>query len=379
MNSTQNKTSDYLSFYTLEYILENFAGSTWITDTFNVWPFVVLGPVAITLNAFAFLVLRNTQFTIDMFKYMSVYMANNAILSLMLSFQWINSSYRVIPWTNSYMGQALAIYFMGTTANVLYFFGSLIDVFLLLDRIAIFKPHIKRFFILPPYKMCLLAFVLVIVIDSPYYFFQVVASETYKLNATTSYTVWFYENSNFANSQLGKILIYTLIVIREVLVTLTQIILNLVSIFYFRQYAEKKRTIMNDLALALPTLDSKKMPSLITNHHSIPNIRNYSTKTAASNPRISFQPERHHDEVSSADTRATIMCILMCMFTVVEHLLFFASIVFPYVSSNYFFLSLLNACSFLWQVLKRIADFFLLLFFNLMFKKACLKIVRVKI
>jgi hypothetical protein len=160
------------------------------------------------LNALAFFVLQDPELNIDLYKYMRVYMVNNTILSLMLTFQWINACFRVISWTNSELGQKLAIYFIGNTANVYYFFGSIIDIFMLLDRIAIFKKGVKNAMKLSPYKMCIIAFVFVIAVEGPYFAGLTIDSIAFKLSPTSSFTVWYFKNSDFANSKLGTILIY---------------------------------------------------------------------------------------------------------------------------------------------------------------------------
>jgi hypothetical protein len=365
--SEANTTVD--SFYSLEYILTNFAASTWPTDNFNFWPFVTVGPTAALLNALAFLILQDPEFDLKLYQYMRVYTANNAILSIFLTFNWINCCIRIIPWTNSELAQSLSIYFDGNIINALYFFGSLIDLLMLVDRIGIFKNKIKNIIKISPYKMCAIAFVFMVVVDAPFFFVLVVAAPLpFKLNATSTYIVWSYTNSAFANSELGIVLTYVVFAIRDVIVGLAQISLNFAVIVYFKQYVQNRHKII----LKVPT-----QPPIGTNEIT---TRNQQRPTIASNAQASqsrsvsvVQQER----VSSADKRATVMCIIMCVLSFIEHLLVFASVVYPYFSSNYLNSLLIYSCSFLWQILKRIADFFLLFFINKVFRKVCLKFLRI--
>jgi hypothetical protein len=363
MNVTDNKTDDY-NYYSLEYILTNFAGSTWSVDSFNFWPFVTLGPIAILLNALACLVLRNPKFNINLYAYLRIYTANNTILASLVTFQWVNCCIRIMPWTNSYLGQAICIYSVCNAANLFYFFGSVIDLFMLLDRIGIFKKEIKKYLKLSPYKVCGIAFVCVLVIEIPAFLVLTVSSESFKLNATVSYTVWFNHNSEFANSVIGAVLIYVIDVIRDLLVGLVQILLNVALIIYFKQYMDKKRLIMHDSALA-PSMSDRTTAT---------QQQNSTTGNAQGNKLVAGQQDR----VSRADRRATFMCILMCVLSTIEHLLVLASILYPYFGSSYLILLVVYSCSFLWQILKRIADFFILFFVNKVFKQACLEFLGIK-
>jgi hypothetical protein len=245
-------------------------------------------------------------------------------------------------------------YFSANVLNVSYFFGSLIDVLMLIDRIGIFNKEFKKLVKMSPYKMCTVVFVTVIVIDSPNYFIEMLESESFKLNATSSYKVWYYKISDFANSELGTVLNYLLIAVREVLITVAQIGLNLTSIYLFRKYLEKRRQLLHVEGTSMTRLN---------------------TMNASANQHVE-QASDMSSRVSSAEQRATVMCILMCLLSVVEHFLVIVCIVCVYLNLSYFNLILVYNCSFLWQLVKRIADFMILFYVNKMFQKACLKLLR---
>jgi hypothetical protein len=369
MNLTKNQTLANATdgeYYSLDFILTNFAGSTWNTDNFNFWPFVTLGPVAMLLNLLAFLILQNSDFSIDLYKYMRVYTANNALFSLLITFNWTNASIRIIPWTNSQLAQIVSVYFLINASNVIYFFGNIIDVLMLFDRIAIFKKKIKTVLKIHPYKMCCLAFVCVVLVDSPFYFVLVVEPLPFKLNATSTFIVWSYTNSAFASSKLGTVLTYMVYAVRDVVVCLAQISLNLTLILSFKQYIDKRIALHGMTGVFLVSETNK-----IDTHRQAPtpiNVR------PSKSPKIGVGQQ---SRVSSADKRATVMCILVCILSLIEHLLVFASVLYPYFSTNAFVSLLIFSVLGLWQILKRIADFFILFFVNKVFKKACVKFFRV--
>jgi hypothetical protein len=369
MNATENLTSNVSDYYySLDFILTNFAGSTWVMDNVNFWPYAVFGPVAFVLNAIAFLILQGPEFDTNLYKYMIVYTANNTVFSLCVTFNWINVCFRLIPWSNSYLTQALDIYFQTNVCNVSYFYGSLIDMCVLIDRIAILKSQVRNMIKLTPYKICMIAFVTVVVIDSPSYFVLTVTDEHFKLNSTTSYIVWYFKNSDFANTQLGIALTYMVYGIREGFVTLAQIFLNMASMYCFKQHMHKKTR------LSIGAAANRTGPAVVL--HMSEGKRN-SNRVATSSHHLSGFQSTSISRISLAETRATVMCLVMCVLSLVEHVLVLTSVLYPFLDSNYFNLILIYNLAFQWQVYKRVADFFILFFMNSNFRNACLKFLRI--
>jgi hypothetical protein len=146
---------------------------------------------------------------------------------------------------------------------------------MLLDRISLFDRRIKNMIKLSGYKISLIAFLVVFVVDLPYYGWATIFSMTFKLDANTSYTLWRFKSSDFTTSELGSVLTYIDIALRDVLVTLLQIALNLASIYLFKKHMANKSRL---------------------------------TESNKSGP-------------SSAEIRATVMCFVMCALSLVEHLI----------------------------------------------------------
>jgi hypothetical protein len=93
------------------------------------------------------------------------------------------------------------------------------DLCILLDRISLFESRIKNTIKLSGYKISLIVFVIVVVVDFPFYFWATIYPATLKLNATTSYTLWLYKTSDFTNSELGSVLNDIATGLREKVVT----------------------------------------------------------------------------------------------------------------------------------------------------------------
>jgi hypothetical protein len=237
----------------------------------------------------------------------------------------------------------------------------------LLDRIAIFKSQVRNMIKLTPYNICLISFVIVVVIDCPSFFVLTVTYETFKLNSTTSYQVWYFKNSDFANTQLGIVLTYVVYAIREGFVTLAQIVLNMASMYCFKQHMLKKARLSIGTPNRTGLAAASRVSELNMNSNRLPPTSQHRSGLQSTNV----------SRISTAETRATVMCFVMCILSLVEHVLVLTSVLYPFLDSNYFNLILIYNIAFQWQVYKRIADFFILYFMNSNFKNACLTFLHV--
>jgi hypothetical protein len=142
-------------------------GSTWILDILNLYPYSILSILGIILSSFALAIFQDEEFNIPLYKYLRIYTTNsivNCVLSLGNIF-W--SVRRIIPWSNSYFTQVYALYVFLPFATMCYFFSSVLDILILLDRIGHFNKKLKGFMTMPVYKMCAIEFVFCFVFNFP--------------------------------------------------------------------------------------------------------------------------------------------------------------------------------------------------------------------
>jgi hypothetical protein len=99
-------------------------------------------------------------------------------------------------------------------ANYGYFYGTILDIVIALDRIANFNGLVKRSLQkLSPYKMCIVLFVFCFLVDLAYFFVFVTGSVTFDVidaNGKTirGYVLWYADISAFAKSKVGTIVLY---------------------------------------------------------------------------------------------------------------------------------------------------------------------------
>jgi hypothetical protein len=182
-------------------------------------------------------------------------------------------------------------------------------------------------------------------IELPYYFVFVPASQTVHLTRTKFFTIWYSYTSAFAHSLPGQIITNAVNVLRDLVVLIIEIVLNAISLVLLKKYLNRK--------MRLQGMTSRSLGADGT-----------TASTAASQQR--------GDHISKADQRATLMAILMCLFSVIDHVLMITQILYPYFNFDLtvFVLYFLGG---VFQPVKCCLDFGVFFFFNKNFRKVCKK------
>jgi hypothetical protein len=333
MDNSSNST--IFTYYTEDEILFMF-GSTWALDYLNLYLYTTVAVLAFILSIFSLLVYTDREFNIPLFSYLRVYSAFNAMQGLINIFNFTYSTYRIIPWSNSYATQYFYNCILVPSANLLYYYTSMLGLVILLDRISNFNPKYRGFFVLSPYKMCLAIFVICFVTDIPFYVAFVPGLQVLHLNKTATFAIWFSATSSFGTTTAGQVLIITLEVGRDMLVLIAELLMNAASVYMFKAYMNKKRLVQ----------------------------------------RISVgKGEVAGSRLSSSDQRATFMAILMSLTSAIVHFVVFLANVYPFFALNFYVFLFYFMCDFSLP-LKCCVDFFLFFFFNKNFKRVCLKYMR---
>ena len=149
---------------------------------------------------------------------------------------------------NSYIGQVFSLWFVNYFARSLAVLNILIEIFVSLQRLMLIKN--KRFL-----KDASVIKVLVIltVISFIYYlpaFFSQKIGQTYsplvflpnstKVDMSKSRIIYFGTSTEFGTSQLGKLMIVVLTIVRIFFATVVLLSINILSALHFRRHIKKK-------------------------------------------------------------------------------------------------------------------------------------------
>jgi hypothetical protein len=207
------------------------------------YPFIITGILGFILNTFSLAIFKNTaEFSIPLYKYLRIYCLNNIAVCLFGTCNCFFATKRVFPWSNSYYTNAYCTYFCIPVFSALNFFGSLIDIFILLDRIGNFNNRVKTWAKLPPVKTCTFSFIACIIFNLPFFIVYYPASKTVMLNATISFTIWYGGSRVSVDAQLEFVLFFIYLVIRDFGHMIVQLAMNIASIVLLVQYLERKKS-----------------------------------------------------------------------------------------------------------------------------------------
>jgi hypothetical protein len=309
-NQTTNTTTDPTGYYLSEDQWLTAFGSTWILDTFNCYPYIVAAILGFVLNSFSLAVFQDAEFNIALYKYLSVYCLNNMLICLFGSGNVFFSIKRILPWTNSYYPNAFTNYFYLPVASILNFFGSMVDIFILLDRIGNFNKRVKELTTKwSVYRTCAITFVTCSIFCIPLFLAYCSCSITVKLSATTPFTIWFGGATELSKTLTMTILLFVILAVKELGVLLVQLGLNVVSIVLLKRYLMKKSRLIASPVVAAD-INTKRDITAATHNDGgnrdlisvMNNTNNNATNVGGAASRIVLKK----DPISSADQKATV-------------------------------------------------------------------------
>ncbi len=147
---------------------------------------------------------------------------------------------KYIPNMDSYscaLVQCAYLPFLSFTSH----FVAILQIAILLERIKIMNPFVKKHFTISPKKMILIICFACLLFNSIYALFYVpylggdfFYFDSYGIKRPNSF--WIVSTSTFAQSTLGSILMIALLFVKDILTLITTLILNIVSLIELKYY-----------------------------------------------------------------------------------------------------------------------------------------------
>jgi hypothetical protein len=192
-----------------------------------------------------------------------------------------------------------------------FVFGIYLDIVITVDRIGNFNRKVKDFMKLSAYKMCMIGFALCFLIDLPYCFAYM--PNSFKTDVlfpdgrvAREYTVWYWDVTEFAGSETGKVIMFIVYAIRDFFLLIVEVGINIVSLYYIKKYFQKKnRLVIHPNAYSVATI-AKALPA----------NRASGTSACKSKQSVSSQSDKNN----SAKVKASVMVLLMCLFSFCQNI-----------------------------------------------------------
>jgi hypothetical protein len=205
-------------------------------------PSTVLG---IILSFISYLIFTRAEFTtLPLYSYWRYAMFLSTLQSALQFFFSLYFGQRIWPSLGSYGWTLYISTIYSYMINTAYLFRTLIDIAIILDRIALFEPRAKFLFKYSPVMNTTAMFFISLVLSIPQIFlYKIREFPVYLINEQRLTHFYAVSPSDFLNSTIGLIVYYVMLFARNVLTVVVEIVLNAISIFLFKKFMEKKRRI----------------------------------------------------------------------------------------------------------------------------------------
>mgnify|MGYP002785265817 CR=1 FL=1 len=288
----------------------------------------------------------------------------------MAAFIFLAKSKRFIPIANSYFGVQLELGIIAI-GNTGYLFGSLLDIVILIERLALFIPSFKRLSKTSPFKI--VAFLLFITFAINWPMFISYNTTVIEANLNSSYSNFFYtfKPSNFLRNDFGQFIALVSYIFRDILTLVLLILFNIISCIHLRRCLRQKAHLTRGVVSALKSISKSR-----ANNSSDSNMNGASMEAQKFlDSNLTRTRNNNSSSINSLsfnynliDKKSIIMVITLCTISVVEHLIISACVSYFIYKQDIMAYVLIFLANF-FGILKELSNFFVYYFFNSLFRK----------
>ena len=205
-------------------------GSTHLYDAIFLFAFPPIGLISLAANIFSYVIFSARYFrNKPLYTYLKVICLNSSIINLVFAISFICASRRYLDLANTEFATYFRCYIKIPFINTCYFYGSLIDIVLAIDRLIEFTRFKGRFRQFNPTVICAFLFLLCVIINAPY----ILIFEPKKKPIANQF-FYYYGESRFALSPQGIIFKNIQYFIRDILTLILLVFINLITLTLFR-------------------------------------------------------------------------------------------------------------------------------------------------
>jgi len=343
-------------------------GSTWFLDSLYLYAITLLGLFGFILNIISLGILFKIKEKQATYKYFKVYTLNGIIICSFLMINFYTRTPRYFDFALSYGAGIYRCKILYGTYT-LAFWGNLISISILLERISNFKLKLEKYFKNRAYTIILIALIASVLIHIPTYFLYEIRNETeFKKafeNITLAKSFPYCARANFSETVYGKVVLFLITFIRDFVLLGVEIFLTIVSLIYLKKFFKKKQVILS-LSQSLQGTMSH-----------IPSEGSSSNQKYSRNSKTNEHPSKKSNSkkidsiISSkrSNRKLTIMSMCFASLSIISNIASLVnSLVFIAISNGILFhqTTLFNVFS---VIMKYFMNFFLFFWFNTNFRK----------
>lgn len=213
-------------------------GSSWFYDSAFLFVFPTVGLFSFVGNLISFWILSGPYFSHKpLYTYLKAICLNSSLANLVSMMNILWNTRRYLNISNSEFASLLRCYIKIPVAFGTYFYGSVLDIVLALERLCELSNRREIFRRFPPNRVCLVILLVCFIINFPFLFVFVPNKTPVFFDPVSNKTeyLYHYTESEFALSKQGRILKIIVYFIRDFLTLAILILINLISLFRFRR------------------------------------------------------------------------------------------------------------------------------------------------
>ena len=262
----------------------------------------VLGCIGIVFGSFSVVILFNIKkFNMPLFDYYRVLSVVDLALMLCCVTYGFCITPEFFPSMESHWCVVYQMVYIPFSSWQFYYVGC-IELGMLLERMKIFRPFVKRYFTISPRLYCLIFAVVCFVINGLYMFvFVPSAGDTYyyidKKGVYRQNKFYYVSSSNFAVSKTGHILLIGCLVLVDIVTMIVSVTLNIVLFIQMKLYFR-----------------DKEIKFKMKRHKTLVNTQ--MTVNALAGQALAFTDSHEVRNVNTSNKNHTLMVLSLCFISI---------------------------------------------------------------
>jgi hypothetical protein len=232
-NQSENPTNWTFQFVITESFLLQLS-STWALDSIYLFSVVPIGITSVLLNSIGFGVLCRIHINAtNLYKYLRVYSLNSSLMSLIISCMFLSFSARYFDFFREPIGIWYRCRVFGYGMLSLYLFNNLLDILVVLLRLAIFVPKLRFLESMRPLFVSFSLLVVSLIVHSPLLILYDTVSD---YEVVTTKAISYCALSQLGKSKPGIFLNILVIFVRDFLTIILEVVISYMSVFYYVKF-----------------------------------------------------------------------------------------------------------------------------------------------
>ena len=293
-SSTRNQT---IVFYLTKEQWITFFGSSILIDQINLYFLTPLSLIGAVLNLLSFIVFSQKDFSsINLCSYLKILTLNSLAVNLLQSTVFFFTNYRFFEFTNTVQMVNYYSYFYFPFISVTYTFGNIIAIIINLERIFQAKKRADYFKKLNSKVVGLVLFVVCILLNIPLFLTYTPSNKQLPIGPSSFFTVHYNTYTQFSTGLFGKITTYILYGLRNIVIYLIEIVVNVVLVLSLKSFLKKKQQLTGKF---------------------------YSNKISF-NGSIEQSNAKNYTKSKKLEFKSTVMVLIICLLSTLEHSFYIA-------------------------------------------------------